>query len=275
LPLEKLSTKYIGQTAEQYDRVRAGKTWDTEHDAIKQLLMHVPKGASVLDIPVGTGRLLPYFAARRFETCGIDVSEDMLTQARATAEAMGGGIRVQHGDIRSVPYPDRSFDLVVCLRFLNMIETDELAAILQELTRLSRDKLLVGIRYVMPFGDLGPKPSDVARLACRPILLARSLGRRVFGRRSDVIVHDKKFLMQLLGRHGLEVVRSRYVERRWDNTDYVLWLLQKQAPGDVAIPSGRSARTKASLIAAEKRSVPRRDQELFDASGRARLVEGR
>jgi SAM-dependent methyltransferase len=228
LSLEKLSTKYVGQTAEQYDRVRAGKTWDAEHDAIKQLLMHVARGASVLDSPVGTGRLFPYFDARGFDICGVDVSSDMLAKARERADSIGRHVRLEQCDIRSVPHPDNSFDLVVCLRFLNMVDTTELKLVLAELARLSRDTLLIGIRYVSPLTDVRPLPWDIARLAFRPIQFVRSLGRAWLGPRSDVVVHGKQVIVQLLQEVGMQLLDTRYVDRRWDNTDYVLWLLEKQ-----------------------------------------------
>ena len=222
----KVATKYVGQTAEEYDRVRAGRKWDSEHDAIEQLLAFVPEGSAVLDIPVGTGRLFPYFDARRFDVCGADVSVDMLAQAKAAARRCGR-IRLQQADIRSVPFADGSFDLVLCLRFLNMIDSVELELPLREMARVSRDKLLIGIRYVTPYSDLEATPADAARLLARPIRLARWLSHRAFGNRYDVVAHHKRFLCELLDRLGLKIVQTRYVERRWDNTDYVLWLLRK------------------------------------------------
>jgi SAM-dependent methyltransferase len=227
LSFEKLSSKYVGATAEHYDRVRAGRKWDSEHEAIEQLLAHVPDGSRVLDIPVGTGRLLPYFKARRFETFGMDVSTDMLSQAEATAEMVGGKVRLEQSDIRSVPYADGAFDLVVCLRFLNMIDAEELKLVLAELSRLSCDKLLLGIRYVTPLSDVRPSSWDIVRLAFRPILTARKLGRRLIGPRSDIILHRKDYLIGLLSDLHLKVGEIRYIERRWDNTDYVLLLLQR------------------------------------------------
>lgn len=228
MSLEKLSTKYVGQTAEQYDRVRAGKKWDAEHDAIKQLLVHLARDVSVLDIPVGTGRLFPYFDARGFDICGVDVSSDMLAKARERADSIDRHVQLEQCDIRSVPHPDNSFDLVVCLRFLNMVDTTGLKLILAELARLSRDKLLIGIRYVSPLTDVRPLPWDIARLAFRPIQLVRSLGRAWLGPRSDVVVHDKRLIVELLEEVGMQLLDTRYVDRRWDNTDYVLWLLEKQ-----------------------------------------------
>ncbi|HET7577629.1 MAG TPA: class I SAM-dependent methyltransferase [Sphingomicrobium sp.] len=208
--------------------MRAGRTWDAEHRAIRQLLAYARRGSAILDSPVGTGRLFPYFDARGLDICGVDVSSDMLAKARERADSIGCHVRLEQCDIRSVPHPDDSFDLVVCLRFLNMVDANGLKLVLAELARLSRDKLLIGIRYVSPLTDVRPLPWDILRLAFRPIQFVRSLGRAWLGPRSDVVVHDKRLIVQLLQEVGMQLLDTRYVDRRWDNTDYVLWLLEKQ-----------------------------------------------
>jgi ubiquinone/menaquinone biosynthesis C-methylase UbiE len=218
--------KYVGQTAVDYDLVRAGRKWDAEHDAVEQLLAFVAEGSTVLDIPVGTGRLFRFFNARGFDVCGADISTDMLEQARTTADVCGGRIRLERADIRRLTFREDSFDLVVCLRFLNMIDSAELELALREMSRVSRGKLLIGIRYVTPYSDLQFTAWDLARLMARPVRAARWLFHRVFEKRYDVVAHDKNLLRELLNRLGLTIIQKRYVERRWDSTDYVMWLLQ-------------------------------------------------
>lgn len=228
MSFEQLSTKYLGQTAEQYDRVRAGKKWESEQRATEQLLEYVAEGSAVLDIPVGTGRLFPFFTARNFHVCAMDVSPDMLDQARAAAHLTPGDIRFEMGDIRAIPYADGSFDLVTCVRFLNLVDSDGLEVVLAELARVSGDMLMIGIRYVTPLSDFVARPSNLLRLPARPVRLARRIGRGVLGARSDVRAHDRRAILRLLDRLGLDIFQERCVERRWDNTDYVMWLLQKR-----------------------------------------------
>lgn len=232
LSFTKLSTKYVGRIADDYESVRTGKKWDSENESIAQLLTYVEQGSRTLDSPVGTGRLFPYFAERNFEIYGLDVSSDMIAKARANAKKLGTKVRVEKGDIRSIPYPDGFFDLVVCLRFLNMIDERGLEVVLRELTRTSRDKLLIGIRYVTPLSDMRARPSDWARLLARPIRMLRRIAHIFIGRRWDGMAHEKTFLMQLLADLRLQVLQTRYVERRWDNTDYVLLLLAKETARD-------------------------------------------
>ena len=224
---EILATKYVGETAENYERSRLGHKWHSEHEAFKQLLSSVPDGATVLDIPIGTGRLLPFFQERRFDTSGIDISPDMLAQARVTAKSIGLPARIHEGDIRSVPFPTNSFDLVACLRFLSLVDERGLELVFAELARLSNDKVLIGIRYVISLTDFRGTPWDFARLMARPVWFARWVFHFLFGYRKIAKAHRQAFVFRAISKFGLSLVEMRHVERRWDSTDYVLLLLQK------------------------------------------------
>lgn len=228
----KLSTKYVGHIADDYERVRSGKKWDSENDGISQLLNYVEQGSKTLDIPVGTGRLFSYFDERSFDIYGLDISTDMMAQAEAHAKKIGAKARIEKADIRSIPYPDGFFDLVVCIRFLNMIDDRGVDQVIRELARASSDKLLIGVRYVTPLSDLRARPSDWPRLLARPIRVLRRFAHLFIGRRWDGMAHEKAFLTRLFADVGLQVLQTRYVERRWDNTDYVLWLLGKETAAD-------------------------------------------
>jgi ubiquinone/menaquinone biosynthesis C-methylase UbiE len=84
-----LSRKYVGSAAKNYVGGRVDSKWRAEHVAIKDLLGHIRHGAKVLDVPVGTGRLIPLFEARGFDAFGIDISPDMLTVARTYSDSIG------------------------------------------------------------------------------------------------------------------------------------------------------------------------------------------
>lgn len=219
-----LSTRYAGRNAENYERQRTGKKWVSENRAVEQLLTHVKKGSSILDVPVGTGRFFPYFNARKFKTYGADRSADMIAQARANSERIGARVHLIEGDILSLPYDDDSFDLVTCIRFLNLIDWQGVDLVLHELTRVSRDKIMIGVRYFTPFSDLQARPADLLRLAMRLIGIPRYLARRW-----ELVFHEKQCLTKLLDSLGVEVLHRSYVERRWDGTDYVILLLRKRA----------------------------------------------
>lgn len=218
-----MSTRYAGRNAENYERQRSGKKWVSEDRAVEQLLTHVGKGSSILDVPVGTGRFIPFFNARKFKTYGVDASADMIAQARTNAERIGARVRLIKGDILSLPYDDDTFDLVTCIRFLNLIDWRGVDLVLHELTRVSRDKIMIGVRYFTPFSDLQARPADLLRLAMRLIWFPRYVAHR-----RQLVFHDKQSLTKLLDSLGVEVLDRSYVERRWDGTDYVILLLRKR-----------------------------------------------
>lgn len=222
MDFETLSTKYVGTVASDYESERTGGKWLAEHDAVEHLLRHVPGGAKTLDVPVGTGRLIPFAKERGFDAHGLDASDDMLAEARAYAERIGATIKLAKGDIRKIDFPDNSFDLVSCLRFLNWIDDAGVEQAARELVRVSRDKLLIGIRYLAPYDELGLDGRSLARRALRVLRFPQYRAKRW-----GLVFHEKAFVDGLFKSLKLQVIDSRHVERRSDGTDYVFYMLQK------------------------------------------------
>ncbi len=67
----------------------------------------------VLEIAVGTGRNLPYYA-EDVRVTGVDLSPDMLQIARRRADELGRPVELRVGDAQQLEFPDGSFDTVVC-----------------------------------------------------------------------------------------------------------------------------------------------------------------
>jgi ubiquinone/menaquinone biosynthesis C-methylase UbiE len=74
-------------------------------------------GLRLLDVGCGTGHHLASMRERGFEVAGVDGSEEMLEQARANN--LGADIR--RADVESIPFPDASFDFVVCVEVLRYL----------------------------------------------------------------------------------------------------------------------------------------------------------
>lgn len=219
---ERLSTKYLGGVASGYEAQRRGRKWADEDLAVEELLDGLAAGSRVLDVPVGTGRLVPYYKKRGFEAHGLDMSPDMLAEARSKANDTGFEIELCVGDIRRIPFDANVFDLVVCLRFLNWIDAAGVTAAVSEMARVGRDRLLLGIRYLAPFGKLGASRSDMVRRTMRTVGVPRYRAHRW-----GLVFHDRPFIEGLFERIGLDVIAERSVEQRWDGTDYVFFLLKK------------------------------------------------
>ena len=80
----------------------------------------------ILEIAIGTGRNLPLYPAVARLTA-LDISPRMLSIADAQARALGLDVRLAVGDAQSMPYPDASFDTVVCTLALCSIPDDRAA----------------------------------------------------------------------------------------------------------------------------------------------------
>lgn len=67
----------------------------------------------VLEVAVGTGLNLAFYSDG-VRLTGIDFSPAMLERARARAVELGREIDLREGDAQALPFPDASFDTVVC-----------------------------------------------------------------------------------------------------------------------------------------------------------------
>jgi ubiquinone/menaquinone biosynthesis C-methylase UbiE len=114
------------------------------HDVglVLELLRTVPGVHTVLDLPVGTGRLLPELRAAGYRVAGVDRSLEMLRAGRRTRP--GEPAPLVQADAGSLPFPDATFDAVVSLRFLFHLDHDERRAALLEMARVARGGIVLG-----------------------------------------------------------------------------------------------------------------------------------
>jgi len=79
--------------------------------------------APALDNGCGTGILLPDLTARCKDVHGVDLSPDMLAQARPRAPRA----QLREGDLENLPYPDGMFRTVICRGSLHHVPSRERA----------------------------------------------------------------------------------------------------------------------------------------------------
>jgi ubiquinone/menaquinone biosynthesis C-methylase UbiE len=106
-----------------------------EEPAVLELLGDVA-GKDVLDAACGTGRYAIRLAQAGARVSGVDVSEEMLALAKRKRDALGPAIDLRRGDVRGLPFPDSSFDLVLCA--LALCHVPELEQAIRELARVVR-----------------------------------------------------------------------------------------------------------------------------------------
>jgi ubiquinone/menaquinone biosynthesis C-methylase UbiE len=108
--------------------------------------------APTLELGCGTGRLLVPMARTGVPVVGIDRSADMLARARSRAKRLPRAQRPRmvRGDIRSLPFPARSFGVVMAPYGLlqSLLRESDLAALLADVHRVLRRGGLFGIDLV-------------------------------------------------------------------------------------------------------------------------------
>jgi len=98
------------------------------------------QGRRVLDVGTGTGRAALFLAGGAAQVTAIDASEEMLAVARERAAAEGVRVRFERGDAHALDFPDRAFDVVVCLRVL--MHAPDWRLVMKELCRVA-DQLVI------------------------------------------------------------------------------------------------------------------------------------
>lgn len=109
-----------------YDRIAAD--WDRDHkgdawwkEEIENYLAMVPPGGSILDLGCGPGHKSAFFAARGYETTGIDLSEEMIAIAKRDVQNATFEVR----DMYALSGIGRPFDSVfACASLLHIPKQD-------------------------------------------------------------------------------------------------------------------------------------------------------
>ncbi len=136
-----------------------------------------------LDIGTGPGIIPIMLGARvpELRLTGVDLSEPMLQKARKGAEEAGVADRLDFrlGDAKSLPFSERSFDLVLCNSLLHHLPAP--LALLNEISRVARPGAAVLLRdlrrpsrleFPLHAGWFGRRYSGVMRQLYRDSLLA-------------------------------------------------------------------------------------------------------
>ncbi len=126
--------------------------------------LQLPQGGRVLEVGCGCGIALPPLARalRPTRLVGIDVDERFIAEARQRVQEAGVLAELRSADVRALPFPDASFDLVV--DFGTCYHIAGAARALAEVAR------------VLTPGGLFVEETPLSQLLSHPV---RSFGRRV------------------------------------------------------------------------------------------------
>ena len=145
---------------------------------------------ATLEVAIGTGLNLPEYPPDATLT-GIDLSSEMLELARQRAADLGRLVELRQGDAQELPFPDVTFDRVVCTYSLCSVP-DEVRAIAEMDRVLRPGGLLIlvdhirssvpPVLWIQRLLELSPKRTE-RELTRRPLLDVRAAGLEVL--RSD------------------------------------------------------------------------------------------
>jgi len=208
--LQEVARKFsLEGTADQWDRMYRDETQQLDDYnfrlrrdfTVRQVLAAARPGARVLDLGCGAGPVITELRSEGLECVGADYSDDMLEFARQRLRSRSldssGLVRC---DGRSTPFPDASFDVVVCLGVISYVEDYE--AILREIRRLLRP----GGTAIISFRN------RLNLLLSDPVALVKHLVRRALRARQEEAFKIGRFLDFRIVRSRIEALGLRFVK---------------------------------------------------------------
>lgn len=106
----------FGLTADDYSKYRV--QYPDKLLSKLQGMGVVVRGKSLLDLGTGTGFLGRKFAEKGLEVTGIDISEELLNEAKRLDREIGLNIRYVKSRAESLPFSENSFDVVAAAQAL-------------------------------------------------------------------------------------------------------------------------------------------------------------
>lgn len=117
----------------------------------------LPPGSKVLDVGCGAGAYVEQLYRMGYDVTGVDLTVEML---EATRNRLGASadesdrLHLRQGDVENIPFPDESFDLVICVGVLSYLRSDEKAH--AEMRRVLRPggHLILAVRNIYCLTDI-------------------------------------------------------------------------------------------------------------------------
>lgn len=152
-------TRYYQDTnvAARYDRERfaspAGKVFNAlEKHHIRRAFRGLEAGATVVDVPCGTGRLAEVLLEGGFRVVGMDISDAMLGVARQRLAPFGDRFESRVSDLLDSGFtPTEQYDAALCARVLMHFALPTQIAFLRNVARLSRGRIVFTHSWASPY----------------------------------------------------------------------------------------------------------------------------
>lgn len=106
----------------------------------------------ILDVATGTGRGAIALAKMGFNVTGVDLSEEMLKKARQKSkEERLENVNFELANARYLPFEDKSFDVIISLKFFHLMPNHVRRPIIEEMIRVVKPEGILLLEFANPF----------------------------------------------------------------------------------------------------------------------------
>ena len=178
--------KFYDDHAKDYDSI----WWDDEN-ALKEFegfktFVKIKQGDVVLDIATGTGTFLIEMAKAGAICYGIDQSPNMLEQLRSKVKQKGIERYVEKitiGTAENLPYPDETFNWVVCIGMFEYYPLEYAEIVLSEIIRVIKSEGHCFIDIPDPYNSYAQERDWIFSYDLEEFeILLKSLGLKIIDR---------------------------------------------------------------------------------------------
>jgi ubiquinone/menaquinone biosynthesis C-methylase UbiE len=147
------------EVAESYDQERfnsiSGKAFDHfEKQSISRAFSGLPRNATILDAPCGTGRLAERLLEDGYRVLGMDISPAMLDVASRKLQRFGDRFQTRVADVRELSSQDLRFDAALCARILMHFPLQDQIDFLSNISKVSSGIVVFNHSVKTPYQNL-------------------------------------------------------------------------------------------------------------------------
>ena len=145
---------YTREVAMQYEALRQNdRYWNWENEIVDHCLGTFQVGDQIADCPVGTGRFMNIYARHGLRLLGIDISADMLEEARTKVETtvMAGRVELIQADASSMGLDQPLTKALICFRLLHLISDSNLNGVVKGLAAIPSQTIFLQVFTVKDF----------------------------------------------------------------------------------------------------------------------------
>ncbi len=144
-----------GSVARWYEKTTR-KDLPEYHRVGERLKACLPDGGDMLEVAPGPGFLAIEMArGGKFRVTGLDISKTFVERARKNAAEAGARVEFREGNASDMPFPDNSFDLLVCrAAFKNFSEPERALKEMLRVLRPGGKGVIIDLRRDAPMTEI-------------------------------------------------------------------------------------------------------------------------